>query len=141
MDKEPPVRRSAGMRGSPRNAAPEHRPINATPLTRPAPPPKPERVSSSRYAKPQILMGEVAAPIQKFAAGRSGVGVEIGRQRDALRAFMMARHLRPSEWARAAGVPSGEILGFLTGHARAISPTSLEKLARAANCSPDDLFS
>ena len=140
MDKEPPVRRSAGMRGSPRNAAPEHRPINATPPNRPAAPPPAERPSTSRYAKPQMLMGEVAAPIAKFATGRDGVGIEIGRQRHALRAFMMARGLRPTDWARAAGVPPGEILAFLTGKARAIAPEALEKLARAANCAPDDLL-
>ncbi|HEX4635900.1 MAG TPA: helix-turn-helix transcriptional regulator [Rhizomicrobium sp.] len=66
--------------------------------------------------------------------------VEIGRQRDAFRAFMLARHLRPTAWARAAGVPAGEILGFLTGKARGIAPASLEKLARAANCTTDDFF-
>ena len=130
MSKEPPVRRSAGMRGSPRNAAPEHRLISSTP---PKPCPetsRPERVSSSPYAKPKVLMGEVAMPR----------GVEIGQQRDAFRAFMLARHLRPSEWARAAGVPSGEILAFLTGKARTLAPQTLQKLARAANCAPEDLF-
>ena len=85
-------------------------------------------------------MGEVAMPIQKFAASRGRSGVEIGKQRDALRAFLIARHLRPSEWARAAGVPSGEILGFLTGKARSITPQTLEKLAKAVNCSPQDFF-
>ena len=137
MDKP---RRSAGMRGSPRNALPEHRPISAAPPKLPAPPPQPERVSTSRFATPKVLMGEVTAPVQKFAASRGGVGIEIGKRRDALRAFMIARHLRPSAWARAAGVPTGEILGFLTGHTRAIAPATLEKLARAANCSPDDLL-
>jgi len=75
-------------------------------------------------------MGEVAAPR----------GVEIGKQRDAFRAFMLARHLRPTEWARAAGLPAGEILGFLTGKTRSIASASLEKLARAANCSVEDFF-
>jgi DNA-binding Xre family transcriptional regulator len=75
-------------------------------------------------------MGEVAAPR----------GIEIGKQRDAFRAFMIARHLRPSEWARAAGVPAGEILGFLTGKTRTIAPSTLEKLARAAHCTPEDFF-
>ena len=75
-------------------------------------------------------MGEVAAPR----------GVEIGKQRDAFRAFMLARHLRPTEWARAAGLPAGEILGFLTGKTRSIAYASLEKLARAANCSVEDFF-
>jgi DNA-binding Xre family transcriptional regulator len=117
------------MRGSPRNAAPEHRPISTTPKTRPQAQ-QPERVSTSRYAKPKVLMGEVAAPR----------GEQIGQQRDAFRAFMIARHLRPSDWARAAGIAPGEIMAFLTGHARSIAPASLEKLARAAGCAVEDFF-
>jgi len=118
------------MRGNPRNAAPEHRPISSAP---PKPRPEasqPERVSTSLYAKPKVLMGEVTAPR----------GIQIGKQRDAFRAFMISHGLRPTQWARAAGVPSGEILAFLAGHVRAIAPQTLEKLARAANCAPDDLF-
>ena len=117
------------MRGNPRNAASEHRPISTTPKAR-AEPRLPERVSTSRYAKPKVLMGEVTGPR----------GQEIGHQRDTFRAFMLARHLRPSDWARAAGVPPGEIMAFLTGHARAIPLASLEKLARAANCAVEDFF-
>jgi hypothetical protein len=117
------------MRGSPRNAAPEHRPISTTPKARPEAI-KPERVSASRYAKPKVLIGEVAAPR----------GQQIGQQRDAFRAFMIAHHLRPGEWARAAGVAPGEIMAFLTGHARTIAPASLEKLARGAGCAVEDLF-
>lgn len=122
------------MRGTPRNDAPENvsgqRPISTTP-PKPRPERKqPERVSTSPHAKPKVLMGEVAAPR----------GLEIGRQRDAFRAFMIARHLRPTEWARAAGVPAGEILGFLTGKIRTIAPATLEKLARAANCAVQDFF-
>ena len=117
------------MRGSPRNAAPEHRPISTTPKARPETQ-QPERVSTSRYAKPKVLMGEVAAPR----------GAQIGEQRDAFRAFMIARHLRPSDWARAAGIAPGEIMAFLTGHARSITPASLEKLARAAGCAVEDFF-
>jgi DNA-binding Xre family transcriptional regulator len=75
-------------------------------------------------------MGEVAAPR----------GLEIGQQREAFRAFMTARHLRPSEWARQAGVAPGEILAFLTGKSRSIPPATLEKLARAANCRVEDFF-
>lgn len=123
-------RRSAGMLGSPLSRTREPKPISATP-------PKPrteaapaQPVSASRHAKPKVLMGEVAAPR----------GVEIGKQRDAFRAFMLARHLRPTEWARAAGLPAGEILGFLTGKTRSIASASLEKLARAANCSVEDFF-
>lgn len=127
------------MRGHPRNAAPEHRPISTTPKARPEPK-APERVPTSRYArppgghsapKPKVLMGEVAAPR----------GLEIGQQRDAFRAFMIARHLRPTEWAKAAGIAPGEVMAFLTGHARSISAASLEKLARAAGCAVEDFFS
>jgi len=75
-------------------------------------------------------MGEVTAPR----------GLEIGKQREAFRAFMMARHLRPTEWARSAGVPAGEILGFLTGKIRTIAPATLEKLAQAAGCRVEDFF-
>ena len=112
-------------------------PLSAKAQTRPTAPPKPraeirqpERVSASPYPAPQVLMGEVAAPR----------AVEISKQRDALRSFMVARHLRPSAWARAAGVAPGEILGFLTGKARVIAPASLEKLARAAGVAPQDLI-
>jgi hypothetical protein len=139
-------RRSAGMRGTPRNDLPENRPISATePRVQPR---QPERVSTSPYAKPagahsapkpKVLMGEVAAPIQKFAAS-GGRGLEIGKQRDAFRAFMIAHHLRPTEWARAASIPAGEILAFLTGKSRSIAPQSLEKLARAAGCAPEEIF-
>ena len=118
------------MRGTPRNDSSEHRPISPIPPKPRAEPKNPAPVSTSRYAKPKVLMGEVAAPR----------GLEIGRQREAFRAFMIARHLRPSEWARAAGVPAGEILGFLTGKIRTIAPATLEKLARAANCAQEDFF-
>src|ERR1700739_917650 len=122
-DKEPPVRRSAGMRGQPPHGRPAQRPTSPTPKAR-AEPRLPERVSTSRYAKPKVLMGEVTAPR----------GQQIGQQRDAFRAFMLTRHLPPSDGARAAGVAPGEIMAFLTGHARTIPLASLEKLASAANC-------
>lgn len=75
-------------------------------------------------------MGEVAAPR----------GQEIGYQRDAFRAFMIARRLRPSDWAKAAGVAPGEVMAFLTGHARSISDESLGKLASAVGCLVKDMF-
>lgn len=101
--------------------------------TPPSPKPEarqPERVSASAYPKAKVLMGEVAAPR----------GVEIGRQREAFRAFMTQRQLRPSAWARAAGIAPGEILGFLTAKTRTIAPASLEKLAQAARCNVEDFF-
>jgi DNA-binding Xre family transcriptional regulator len=128
------------MRGNPLGAAPEHRPISASPPDKPRPETEPPvRVSTSRYAKPKVLMGEVAMPIQKTAASRGGAA-EIGKQRESFRAAMLARHLSPTAWARAAGVPAGEVLGFLAGTARSISAQSLEKLARAAACAPEDLL-
>ncbi len=129
MSDEPRIRRSAGMLKSPREAESPRLPAKKPPPSRPEAR-QPERVSASPYPKPKILMGEVAAP----------KGREIGRQREAFRAFMTARHLRPSAWARAAGVAPGEILGFLTAKTRVIAPESLEKLARAAACEVEDFF-
>lgn len=124
------------MCGHPRTARPEHNPISTTPKAN-REFHEPERVSSSRYAKPNVLMGEVVGPNPKlFASG----GAEIGLKRDAFRAFMIARHLQPSAWAKAAGIPSGEIMAFLTGHARAVAPQSLAKLAHAAGCEIEEMF-
>ena len=124
-------RKSAGMRGDPRNPAPEHRPISSAVPTKPRPEPtEAVRTSTSRFTKPKVLMGEVTMPR----------GVEIGLQREAFRAFMQARRLTPTAWAHSAGVPPGEVLGFLAGRSRAIAPASLEKLAHAAGCTPQDLF-
>lgn len=129
MKDEPRIRRSAGMLNNPRETGEARLPAKKPPPPRPEAK-QPERVCASPYPKAKVLMGEVAAPR----------GVEIGRQRDAFRAFMLARHLRPSAWARAAGVAPGEILGFLTAKTRTIAPESLEKLARAARCQVEDMF-
>lgn len=137
-DKPVKPRRSAGMRGSPANAAPEHRPISTIYKAMPEAP-APQRTSPSRFAKPKILMGEVAAPPNEFASS-GGKGRMIAARRDAFRAFMTARHLRPSEWARAAGVPANEILAFLTGRARGFSPGVAEKLAAVAKATPAEML-
>jgi len=117
------------MRGSPRDGRPEYRPISTTPTAKPQAK-EPERVSASRNAKPKVLMGEVAVPR----------GMKIGLKRDAFRAFMIARRLRPSEWAKVAGVAPGEIMAFLAGHARTIPQESMAKLAKAAGCRIEDMF-
>jgi hypothetical protein len=117
------------MRGNPSAPASEHRPISTTPKAMPEAS-QHERVSASRYARPKVLMGEVVGPR----------GVQIGHQRDAFRAFMVANGLRPSAWAGAAGIAPGEIMAFLAGHARTIPTASLEKLARVANCTVEDFF-
>ena len=132
MDKP---RRSAGMRGTPRNDAPEHRLISTTPPKPRGEAVQPQPVSTSRYVKPKVLMGEVVAP-----RGPEIGKADIAKRREAFRAFMLARRLSPTEWARAAGVPAGEILGFLTAKSRSIAPATLEKLARAANCKAEDFF-
>jgi DNA-binding Xre family transcriptional regulator len=119
------------MRGNPRNAAPEHRTISTTPPDKArADPTLPVRVSTSSFVRPKVLMGEVTMPR----------GQQIANQREAFRAFMMAHHLRPTDWAKKAGIPTGEILAFLAGTARNVAPASLEKLAHAAGCTPEDLL-
>ncbi len=95
---------------------------------------QPTRTLSSRFAQPKVLMGETDAP--KLAKGEA-----IRAERDAFRVFMTKHHLRPTEWARAAGVAPGEILGFLTGQSRSIVPATLEKLAAVAKVSPEDILS
>ncbi len=81
--------------------------------------------------KPSVLMGEVASP-------RSNQRPD--QRREAFRAFMTSRRLRPTVWAKQAGVPSGEILGFLTGRARGFSGDVAEKLARVAKVSVEEMF-
>jgi hypothetical protein len=132
IDKAPPVRRSAGMRGTPTNESPKQAPA-PLPVKPRAQASEPARTLASRFAKPKVLMDETSAP--KMAKGEA-----IRAQRDAFRAFMTKHHLRPTEWARAAGVPPGEILGFLTGQSRSIAPATLEKLAAIAKASPQDLL-
>jgi hypothetical protein len=88
------------MRGSPASPLPEHGPISSVFKARPEAPQR-ERVSTSRFAKPKILMGEVTAPPGAFAGNK---GEAIAAYRAAFRAFMIARRLVPTAWARDAGV-------------------------------------
>jgi hypothetical protein len=116
------------MRGSPASPNPE-RAVSTTPKAQ-AEAPAAKRVSGSVHPKPKVLMGEVSAP----------KGQMIAAERDAFRAFMRGAQLTPTSWARAAGVAPGEILAFLSGHARSIAPDTALKLARAANVSVEALF-
>jgi len=118
------------MRGNPMDGAPEHRPVSATPKVVKPVAPQAAPVPRSRHPRPKVLMGEVAAP----------KGEMIAAERDAFRAFMRKRRLQPSQWARDAGVAPSEVLAFLAGRARGIPRESLEKLAAAARCLPEDLF-
>lgn len=127
--KPPPPRRSAGMLGSPvaRRAAPA---ISSIPPKRAAVETPAAQPRASRYPQPEVLMGEVAAPR----------GTQVSEYRDAFRAFMTRRRLKPSQWARDAGVPLGELMAYLTGRVRFFSPGTAEKLAGAAGVSPDTMF-
>ena len=120
------------MRGTPGNDAPKPPPAPSVPVKRPQAT-APVRTVASRFAKPAVLMHETSAP--KLAKGEA-----IRAQRDAFRAFMTKNRLRPTEWAREAGVAPGEIRGFLTGQSRSIAPATLAKLAAVAKASPDDLL-
>ena len=88
----------------------------------------PQKTVTNR-PKPKTLIGEVAAP--RLAPDR---------RREAFRTFMTSRRLRPTLWAKQAGVASGEILGFLTGRSRGFSHDVAEKLARAAKVRVEDMF-
>jgi cyclic pyranopterin phosphate synthase len=89
---------------------------------------------TGRPVKPKTLMGEVAAPrVLSHGAGAD-------RRREAFRSFMTSHRLRPTVWAKQAGVTSGEILGFLTGRSRGFSAEVAEKLARAAKVRVEDMF-
>ncbi len=79
--------------------------------------------------KPEILMGEVSSPKASPDQGR-----------EAFRQFMTSHRLRPTIWAKDAGVSSGEILGFLTGRSRGFSEGVAEKLARVAKVRVEDMF-
>jgi hypothetical protein len=123
-------RRSAGMRGDPRRPNPEAEISSALPPRPKADDTPPPAVFRSRHPRPQILMGEVSSPR----------GQSIGAGRDALRAFMTSRHLAPTQWAKDAGVPLGEILGYLTGRTRILSDATAAKLAKAVGVTPADLL-
>jgi cyclic pyranopterin phosphate synthase len=96
--------------------------------------PRAHHAGSKARVKPRTLMSEVAAPRARSQ------GATADQQREAFRAFMTSRRLRPTIWAKQAGVSSGEILGFLTGRSRGFSPEVAEKLARAARVQVGDKF-
>jgi cyclic pyranopterin phosphate synthase len=89
-----------------------------------------ETAGRGARAKPRVIMGEVFAP--KVAAPDA--------RREAFRAFMTKNRLRATQWAKDAGVPVGQILGYLTGQSRGFSAATAAKLAKAAKVSPEDMF-
>jgi len=94
--------------------------------------PPPPKSSRSSKATPRVLMGEAGAA---SAAAQNPSG-----DREALRKFMLARHLRATEWAKSAAVPINELYGYLSGRSRALSEASRDRLAKAARATPDEMF-
>jgi hypothetical protein len=96
-----------------------------------APAPLPVRAEAAGRGrpKPSVIMGEVVGPRPSADA-----------RREAFRAFMTSHRLRPTTWAKDAGIHSGEILGYLTGRSRGFSQDVAEKLARAAKVRVEDMF-
>ena len=90
------------------------------------------RTSGGNHArKANVLMETV-----ETVPARRGVGAD----REAFRAFMTARRLRATEWAKEAGVSPSQIYAYLTGRARAIPTDVAERLAKAAKVRIEDLF-
>ena len=113
--------KSGGKSGS--YQAPQHSPVERES------PKSPAKRGSAR-ATPRVLSHETTAP--PAAAASDG--------RENLRQFMIARGLRPSEWAQSASVPLNELYGYLSGHSRKLSPEAIEKLAKAARATPEQML-
>lgn len=60
--------------------------------------------------------------------------------RDSFRAFMEERKLKPHPWAQKAGVRSSTLYNYLAGKSASLSSDTLQKLARAANSTVDELL-
>jgi len=80
--------------------------------------------------QPSTLMGEVAAPVIASPDAR----------RAAFRNFMTGRHLRASDWAKQAGIPQAQLYAYLTGRLPMLAEDVIQKLARAAQVRPEDMF-
>lgn len=92
--------------------------------------PKSSGKRSAARATPRVLSHETTAPPAATAA----------EGRESLRQFMIARGLRPSEWAQSASVPLNELYGYLSGHSRKLSSEAIEKLAKAARTTPEQML-
>lgn len=62
-------------------------------------------------------------------------------RRAALKAFMAAKGLKPHPWAQAAGMRSSALYNFLSGRTHSLNADSLQKLAKAANATVDEILS
>lgn len=59
----------------------------------------------------------------------------------ALKRFMEARGLKPHPWAQAAGLRSSTLYNFLSGKSLSLSGDTLERLAKAAGSTVDEILS
>lgn len=64
-----------------------------------------------------------------------------GARRAALQAFMAAKGLKPHPWAQAAGLRSSALYNFLAGRSHSLTTDTLQKLARAAGATVDEILS
>ena len=76
--------------------------------------------------------------VVRIHAPIASTGSDAGRA--ALRNFMTSHRLRATEWAKQAGIPAAQLYAFLTGRLRALPDDAIQKLARAAQVRPEDMF-
>jgi len=62
------------------------------------------------------------------------------QSRDSFKAFMEKRGLKPHPWAKKAGVRSSTLYNYLSGVSESLTADTLQKLAKAAGTSVDELL-
>lgn len=72
-------------------------------------------------------------------ATKDADGIE--RSRAALKAFMDTKGLKPHPWAKAAGLRSSTLYNFIAGRSHSLTSDSLQRLARAAGATVDEILS
>jgi len=90
-----------------------------------------ESTRARSRVRPTALMAATAASPQR---------PEPAPAREAFRTFMTSRHLRATQWAKAANVPAAQIYAYLTGKVRVLPGDVAERLARAAKSRVEDMF-
>lgn len=65
---------------------------------------------------------------------------QIKTARDNFRAFMDGRDLKPHPWAVKAGIRSSTLYNFLAGKSESLSTDTLQKLAKAADATVDEIL-
>lgn len=92
--------------------------------------PKSSAKRGTARATPRVLSHETRTPGANTAVDA----------RENLRQFMIARGLRPHEWAQSASVPLNELYGYLSGHSRKLSSEAIDRLAKAARTTPEQML-